>query len=187
MAEQHARRIERHPERGEPTVGRGHDGDLGRLIVQMSTGNLKTVTLELGGKSPTIVLDDADLDHAVAGVLYGIFSSSGEACIAGSRLFVARPLYEPFMQRLVAAAANQVTSAINNAELYRMIRESAERMGGMLRAQRAEASHRVQGREGAPCRCRVRGRQDTHNRRAARSRQEGHSTSRDRKRVDHIR
>src|SRR5690606_38970321 len=48
---------------------------------------------------------DADLDHAVAGVLYGIFSSSGEACIAGSRLFVARSLYEPFMQHLVAAAA----------------------------------------------------------------------------------
>ena len=62
------------------------------------------VTLELGGKSPTIVLEDADLDHAVAGVLYGIFSSSGESCIAGSRLFVARPLYERFLQRLVEGA-----------------------------------------------------------------------------------
>jgi betaine-aldehyde dehydrogenase len=63
------------------------------------------VSLELGGKSPTIVFDDADLDHAVNGVLYGIFSSSGEACIAGSRLFVAREIYAEFMRRLAAGAA----------------------------------------------------------------------------------
>ena len=61
-------------------------------------------SLELGGKSATMVLADADLDHAVNGVLYGIFSSSGEACIAGSRLFVARRLYDEFMQRLTAGA-----------------------------------------------------------------------------------
>ena len=54
------------------------------------------VSLELGGKSATMVLQDADLDHAVNGVLYGIFSSSGESCIAGSRLFVARKLYGEF-------------------------------------------------------------------------------------------
>src|SRR5690606_20428364 len=77
----------------------------GKHIAHIAADKMMPVSLELGGKSPTIVLDDADLDHAVAGVLYGIFSSSGEACIAGSRLFVARPLYEPFMARLVAAAA----------------------------------------------------------------------------------
>ncbi|WP_446730916.1 aldehyde dehydrogenase family protein [Pseudomonas sp. SST3] len=78
----------------------------GKHIAHIAADKMMPVSLELGGKSPTIVLDDADLDHAVAGVLYGIFSSSGEACIAGSRLFIARTLYEPFMQRLVAAAAN---------------------------------------------------------------------------------
>jgi aldehyde dehydrogenase (NAD+)/betaine-aldehyde dehydrogenase len=52
-----------------------------------------------------MVLEDADLDHAVNGVLYGIFSSSGESCIAGSRLFVARSQYEAFMERLAAGAA----------------------------------------------------------------------------------
>jgi len=78
----------------------------GKHIAHIAADKMMPVSLELGGKSPTIVLDDADLDHAVAGVLYGIFSSSGEACIAGSRLFVARSLYEPFMQRLCAAAAN---------------------------------------------------------------------------------
>src|SRR5256885_6987360 len=52
-----------------------------------------------------MVLADADIDHAVNGVLYGIFSSSGESCIAGSRLFVARSLHAEFMQRLTAKAA----------------------------------------------------------------------------------
>jgi aldehyde dehydrogenase (NAD+)/betaine-aldehyde dehydrogenase len=51
-----------------------------------------------------MVLEDADLDHAVNGVLYGIFSSSGESCIAGSRLFVARSQYDAFMERLAAGA-----------------------------------------------------------------------------------
>lgn len=76
----------------------------GKHIARIAADKMMPVSMELGGKSPTIVLDDADLDHAVAGVLYGIFSSSGESCIAGSRLFVARPLYEQFMQRLVAGA-----------------------------------------------------------------------------------
>ncbi|HWK62599.1 MAG TPA: aldehyde dehydrogenase [Eoetvoesiella sp.] len=77
---------------------------VGKHIAQIAADKLMPVSLELGGKSPTIVLEDADLDHAVAGVLYGIFSSSGESCIAGSRLFVARPLYEEFMNRLVKGA-----------------------------------------------------------------------------------
>ncbi|WP_414159219.1 aldehyde dehydrogenase [Pseudomonas sp. BNK-45] len=77
----------------------------GKHIAHIAADKMMPVSLELGGKSPTIVLDDADLDHAVAGVLYGIFSSSGEACIAGSRLFVAQRLYQPFMDRLVDAAS----------------------------------------------------------------------------------
>src|SRR5690606_36786666 len=77
----------------------------GKQIAHIAADKMMPVSLELGGKSPTIVLEDADLDHAVAGVLYSIFSSSGEACIAGSRLFIAGALYAPFMARLVAAAA----------------------------------------------------------------------------------
>jgi acyl-CoA reductase-like NAD-dependent aldehyde dehydrogenase len=60
------------------------------------------VTLELGGKSPTMVFDDADIDHAVNGVLFGIFSSSGESCIAGSRLFVQDSVRAQFLDRLAA-------------------------------------------------------------------------------------
>ena len=76
----------------------------GRHIARIAADKMMPVSLELGGKSPTMVLDDADLDHAVAGVLYGIFSSSGESCIAGSRLFVARRIRDAFVERLVAGA-----------------------------------------------------------------------------------
>lgn len=77
----------------------------GRRIAHHAAERLIPVSLELGGKSPTIVLDDADIDLAVNGVLYGIFSSSGQSCIAGSRLFVARGLYRAFVDRLVEKAS----------------------------------------------------------------------------------
>jgi betaine-aldehyde dehydrogenase len=77
----------------------------GKHIAHIAADKMMPVSLELGGKSPTMVFEDADIDHAVAGVLYGIFSSSGEACIAGSRLFVARGIYDSFMERLAAGAA----------------------------------------------------------------------------------
>ena len=76
----------------------------GKHIARIAADKMMPVSLELGGKSATMVLADADLDHAVNGVLYGIFSSSGESCIAGSRLFVARKLYGDFMERLTAKA-----------------------------------------------------------------------------------
>ena len=71
-------------------------------IARIGAEKLMPTSLELGGKSPTIVCADADLDHAVAGVLYGIFSSSGESCIAGSRAFVHASLYQEFKARLLA-------------------------------------------------------------------------------------
>ncbi|EPO6704138.1 aldehyde dehydrogenase [Pseudomonas aeruginosa] len=77
----------------------------GKHIARIAADKMMPVSLELGGKSPTMVLADADLDHAVAGVLYGIFSSSGESCIAGSRLFVSSERYDEFMERLATGAA----------------------------------------------------------------------------------
>ncbi len=77
----------------------------GKHIARIAADKMMPVSLELGGKSATMVLEDADLDHAVNGVLYGIFSSSGEACIAGSRLFVARRLYDAFLDKLTTKAA----------------------------------------------------------------------------------
>ena len=76
---------------------------VGMGIQRLAAEKLMPTSLELGGKSPTIVCADADLDHAVAGVVYGIFSSSGESCIAGSRAFVHASVYDEFKSRLLAA------------------------------------------------------------------------------------
>jgi betaine-aldehyde dehydrogenase len=76
----------------------------GKMLAGIAAQKLMPVTLELGGKSPTIVFEDADIEHAVNGVLFGIFSSSGESCIAGSRLFVHEAIRGAFLERLVAKA-----------------------------------------------------------------------------------
>jgi betaine-aldehyde dehydrogenase len=75
----------------------------GKRLGAIAAGKVMPVTLELGGKSPTIVFPDADLDQAVAGVIFGIFSSTGQSCIAGSRVFVHRDIEQEFVGRLVAA------------------------------------------------------------------------------------
>ena len=73
----------------------------GRLIVQMSTSNLKTVTLELGGKSPHIIFDDVDLETAVANALFGLYMNTGQICSAGTRILVQDTLYDRFVSRFV--------------------------------------------------------------------------------------
>jgi len=77
--------------------------ETGRDIARKAAEKLMPVSLELGGKSPTIVFADADLDVACAGVMFGVFSSTGQSCIAGSRLFVERSIYDSFVKKLVAA------------------------------------------------------------------------------------
>ena len=67
---------------------------IGRQIVAASAGNLKRVTLELGGKSPCIILDDADMDRAIPSAAMAIFANSGQVCFAGSRLFVQRRCFD---------------------------------------------------------------------------------------------
>ena len=73
----------------------------GKQLAHVAAERLISTSLELGGKSPTVVLEDADLELAVNGVIYGIFSSAGQACIAGSRLFVHQSRYDEFVARLV--------------------------------------------------------------------------------------
>lgn len=73
----------------------------GQDIVRHSADTLKRVTLELGGKSPNIVLADADLEGAVRGATTGIFYGKGEVCAAGSRLFVDKKIHDDFMQKLI--------------------------------------------------------------------------------------
>jgi phenylacetaldehyde dehydrogenase len=78
--------------------------EVGRQIVEGATGNLKKVSLELGGKSPFIVCADADVARAVAGAAAGIFGNAGQNCVASSRLLVDESIYENVVEGMVAAA-----------------------------------------------------------------------------------
>ncbi len=69
--------------------------------MQEAATTLKKVTLELGGKSPNIVLADADLDAAARGALSGIFYNKGEVCAAGSRLFIQDSAHDAFMEKVI--------------------------------------------------------------------------------------
>ena len=76
----------------------------GRAIGRVAGERLVPAALELGGKSPHVVFEDADLDHAVAAVVAGIFGSAGQSCVAGSRLFVEQSRYDEVVGRVVERA-----------------------------------------------------------------------------------
>jgi phenylacetaldehyde dehydrogenase len=78
--------------------------EVGKLIVHAATGNLKKVSLELGGKSPNVVFKDADLDTAIAGAASAIFFNHGQCCCAGSRLYVERPVFDKVVEGVAAKA-----------------------------------------------------------------------------------
>lgn len=80
--------------------------EVGKQIVQASAGNLKKVMLELGGKSPVLIFDDADLDMAVMMAAMGIFVHSGQGCVCGSRIFVQRGVYERVVEGIATVANN---------------------------------------------------------------------------------
>ncbi|HST41183.1 MAG TPA: aldehyde dehydrogenase family protein [Conexibacter sp.] len=80
--------------------------EVGKLIAQQATGNLKRVSLELGGKSPNIVFSDADVDAAIAGAAQGIFFNQGEVCSAGSRLYVQEDQFDRVVEGISNAASS---------------------------------------------------------------------------------
>jgi acyl-CoA reductase-like NAD-dependent aldehyde dehydrogenase len=130
--------------------------EVGRKILQASAGNLKKVTLELGGKSPNIIFPDADLRWAVRGALTAIYFNSGQICTAGSRLFVHRDIYDETVSKLAEGAeamrvgvgmdaATEIGPVISNEQLARVtgyiesgrnegavVRTGGERLGGDL-------------------------------------------------------
>ena len=75
-------------------------------IVRNSAENLSQVTLELGGKSPVAVFDDAKIDNALNGVTASIFGASGQSCIAGSRLYLQKGIYNEFLEKISTKAKN---------------------------------------------------------------------------------
>ena len=96
----------RHPQVARITFTGGEE--TGRKINETAAKDFKEVDLELGGKSPNIVFDDADLDEAVNGAIAGIFGASGQSCIAGSRLLLQDSIYDAFVEKLIAIMS-QVT------------------------------------------------------------------------------
>ena len=99
-------RLTEHP--GVDLVTFTGESATGRLIMARAAATLKRCSFELGGKSAAIVMADADLDRAVPGTIDGIFRNQGEVCLAGSRLFVQRPIYDEFCARYIAAARDLV-------------------------------------------------------------------------------
>jgi len=97
--------LARHP--GIDKISFTGSPEVGQEILRAAAEGFKRVTLELGGKTPHIVLSDAALEAAVGGVAMGLFANSGQICAAGTRIFVQRPRYEQLLEGL-GAAANSV-------------------------------------------------------------------------------
>ncbi|WP_276917235.1 aldehyde dehydrogenase family protein [Aneurinibacillus aneurinilyticus] len=80
----------------------------GQSIMRAAAGNIKKITLELGGKSPLIVFDDVDFETAVENAMFGIFHNAGQVCSAASRLLVQETIYDTFVERLAERASKIV-------------------------------------------------------------------------------
>jgi len=81
--------------------------EVGKLIMQASAGNLKRVSLELGGKSPNVVFSDAEMEQAVALSASGVFRNQGQVCCAATRMFVQERIYDEFAER-ISTKANEI-------------------------------------------------------------------------------
>ncbi|MEE9405199.1 MAG: aldehyde dehydrogenase family protein [Algisphaera sp.] len=111
--------------------------EVGKLIVHAATGNLKKVSLELGGKSPNVVYDDADLETAIAGAADAIFFNQGQVCSAGSRLYVQKGIYEEVVAGVSEIAKNMKVGDGFDASTQMgplVSREQFERVTGYLKA-----------------------------------------------------
>jgi aldehyde dehydrogenase (NAD+) len=92
---------------------------VGRQIMKAAaSSNLKKVTLELGGKSPNIVFDDADIDNAISWVNFGIFFNHGQCCCAGSRIYVQEGIYDKFIERFKERAGKNTVGDPFDAQTF---------------------------------------------------------------------
>ncbi len=124
--------------------------EVGRKIVAASAGNLKRLTLELGGKSPDIVFADANLDAAVQGAAMAIFGNSGQVCSAGSRLYVESSIHDAFMERLATFARSlKVGPAMDMATQMGPLvsQRQLDRVQGFIDSGRAEGASLLTGGE----------------------------------------
>jgi acyl-CoA reductase-like NAD-dependent aldehyde dehydrogenase len=122
--------------------------EVGKIIQREAAGTLKKVSLELGGKSPNIVLADADLDAAVRGATMAIFYNTGQACTAGSRLLVEESVRDEFVEKLVKRAASYVPGdpLDPRTRLGPLVsREQLERVMGYIEKGKSEGADLVLG------------------------------------------
>ena len=122
--------------------------EVGKLIVKAAAGNLKRVSLELGGKSPAIVFPDADIEGAIAGTASAIFYNQGQCCTAGSRLFAHKSIYDRVVEG-VTAEAGKITIGHGldpNVNLGPLVsKEQHNRVRGFLESGRKEGAEVVTG------------------------------------------
>jgi phenylacetaldehyde dehydrogenase len=122
--------------------------EVGKLIVKASAGNLKKVSLELGGKSPNVVFADADLDSAILGAANGIFFNHGQCCNAGSRLYVQKPIFDDVIAGVAEAAKNIKVGPGTDADVEMgplISDEQFEKVLGYLDSGRADGAEPVVG------------------------------------------
>jgi phenylacetaldehyde dehydrogenase len=122
--------------------------EVGRLILHAAAGNLKKVSLELGGKSPNVVFADADIEAAIAGVANGIFFNQGQVCSAGSRLYVESSIYDDVVAGVAdAAAAMKVGPGIEpDTEMGPLVSsEQLQRVVGYLDVAKGEGARTAAG------------------------------------------
>ena len=122
--------------------------DVGRSIVKASAGNMKRVTLELGGKSPVIVFPDADLNVAIEGAARGIFANTGQVCQAGSRLFAHEKVFDQLIEGIAAKASKlKIGAGIEpDTDMGPVVsQEQLDRVTGYLKAGRDAGAKAVIG------------------------------------------
>jgi phenylacetaldehyde dehydrogenase len=121
---------------------------VGKQILNAAGGNLKKVTLELGGKAPTIILDDADLDAAIAGAASGIFANAGQVCVSGTRLLAPRSIFDRVIEGISAIAGGmKVGPGIDETtEMGPLVsRDQLESVSGFIEAGREQGGTIVSG------------------------------------------
>ncbi|MFC0577236.1 aldehyde dehydrogenase family protein [Paraburkholderia solisilvae] len=120
----------------------------GQKIIQASTGNVKRLSIELGGKSPNIIFADADLDKAVPGAAMAVFNNAGQICCAGTRMYVERSIYDEFVAR-VARFGNslRVGNGLDpDTEMGPLVSEKQlERVTGYLKRGQEEGANAASG------------------------------------------
>ena len=126
--------------------------EVGRKILHAAEGNLKRVTLELGGKSPNIVFPDADMKRATKGSMFGVFLNSGQVCTAGTRILVERSIHDEFVSNLVdATAAMKLGPGLDDETGMGPVvsEEQLNRVTGYIEIGRSEGAQIVTGGERA--------------------------------------